>query len=105
MDCQSCATPSPRADKPHTFFAHQQTSCPSCGDSIEGRVVLRAGAVVNLTFCPRCGQGERPVADDARAWVEAFLARGLEAAARRDGQDRPFKRTTSTCPGCRTERG
>lgn len=100
MDCQSCAAPSPRADKPHTFFAHQQTTCPGCGDPIEGRVVLRAGAVVNLTFCPRCGQNERPVADDARAWVEAFLARGLQAAACRDGADRSFKRTTSTCPSC-----
>ncbi|HTM18942.1 MAG TPA: radical SAM protein [Kofleriaceae bacterium] len=100
MECQSCVTPSPRKDKPHTFFAHEATTCPGCGDRIEGRVVLRGAAVVSLIFCPKCGQGEREVAADARAWVDAFIARGLDAAGARDGRDRPFKRTTSTCPAC-----
>ncbi len=99
MECQSCDTPV-RKDKPHTFFSHERTPCPGCGESIEGRVVLRDAGVVNLTLCPRCGQRERKVADNARQWVDEFIARGVAAASHRDGVDRDFKRTTSTCPVC-----
>jgi uncharacterized radical SAM superfamily Fe-S cluster-containing enzyme len=91
MECTSCA-PGARQDKPHTFFAHEQTTCPSCAAAVEGRVVLRDGGVVCLIHCPTCGPGERAVADDAKAWVAAFLARGAH--------DGVFKHTTSTCPGC-----
>lgn len=81
-----------RPDRPHTFFAHQDGACGSCGTEIEGRVVLRKGQVVLLVHCPDCGQTESTLSDDASAWVADFVARG-----QRDGV---FKRTTSTCPTC-----
>jgi 7,8-dihydro-6-hydroxymethylpterin dimethyltransferase len=99
MECQSCETPV-RKDKPHTFFAHEMSPCPGCGEPIEGRVVVRDGRIVNLTLCPHCGQREREIAADARAWVDEFITRGVDAAAKRDGVDRELKRTTSTCPTC-----
>ena len=30
MDCTSCNTYPTRPDRPHTFFAHAQDTCPSC---------------------------------------------------------------------------
>jgi 7,8-dihydro-6-hydroxymethylpterin dimethyltransferase len=91
MECTSCA-PGTRKDKPHTFFAHERSTCPSCDAPIEGRVVLRDGGVVCLLLCTKCGPQERVVSDDADAYVAAFLARGEH--------DGVFKHTTSTCPHC-----
>jgi tetraether lipid synthase len=98
MDCTSCTTTPARVDRPHTFFAHEKSSCPDCAAPIEARVVLRDGGVVQLLHCPACGPRERAVSDDAGAWVKAFLARGAVP----DGVvgDHLFKHTTSTCPGC-----
>ena len=98
MDCTSCTTTPARPDRPHTFFAHAQDSCPACGVAIEARVVLRDGKVVHLLRCTACGPQERLVADDADAWVRGFLERGVVP----DGLvgDHLFKHTTSTCPGC-----
>lgn len=96
MDCTSCGPVRP--DRPHTFLAHEHASCPSCDTRIEGRVVLRDGKVYNLLRCGQCGPQERPVADDADAYLRAFLARG-QVPHGHDG-DWLFKRTTSTCPSC-----
>jgi 7,8-dihydro-6-hydroxymethylpterin dimethyltransferase len=98
MECTSCSPATMRQDKPHTFFAHQQSSCASCGTALEARVVLRDGAVVELRHCVTCGPSEAVVSDDAAAFVAAFLARG---AVPSDAEgDHSFKQTTSTCPGC-----
>lgn len=59
---------------------------------VEGRVVRRDGAVVNLLRCLACGPVERPVADDADAWMADFLAKGETPGV--------FKETTSTCATC-----
>jgi uncharacterized radical SAM superfamily Fe-S cluster-containing enzyme len=98
MDCTSCDTVPPRPDRPHTFFAHEQDTCPSCAITVEARAVLRDGKVVHLIRCPACGPQETTVADDADAWVRAFLERGKVP----DGLvgDHLFKHTTSTCPQC-----
>ena len=101
MDCTSCDASSglpARQDKPHTFFAHEKSSCPDCDAPIEARVVLRDGGVDQLLLCPTCGARERHVSDDAAAWVKSFLARGIAP----DGLvgDHLFKHTTSTCPQC-----
>ena len=77
MDCTSCESVPPRQDKPHTFFAHEKSSCPDCNAPIEARVVLRGGGVVQLLLCMTCGPRERHVSDDAAAWVKSFLARGV----------------------------
>jgi 7,8-dihydro-6-hydroxymethylpterin dimethyltransferase len=98
MECTSCSPTTTRQDKPHTFFAHQMSSCSTCQAALEARVVLRDGAVVELRHCPTCGPSEAVVSDDADAFVAAFLARGAVPA---DAEgDHPFKHTTSTCPGC-----
>ncbi|GAB4557258.1 MAG: hypothetical protein Tsb0020_01260 [Haliangiales bacterium] len=98
MDCTFCGPLPARQDRPHTFFAHERIACPSCADDIEGRVVLREGAVYNLVRCPRCGPGEVKIADDADAYRRGFQARG-QVPAGHDG-DWLFKHTTSTCPSC-----
>lgn len=99
MDCSACAPSTPaRQDKPHTFLLHEKAPCGGCGAAIEGRVVLRDGAVYSLKFCPRCGQTEDKVGDDAAAYVQALVARG-EVPEGVPG-DHLFKRTTSTCPEC-----
>jgi uncharacterized radical SAM superfamily Fe-S cluster-containing enzyme len=91
MECTSCE-PGVRVDKPHTFFAHEQTTCPGCGAAVEGRMVLRDGGVACLIHCLTCGPTERAITSDGPAWVAAFLARGQHEGV--------FKHTTSTCPGC-----
>src|SRR6185369_11923822 len=100
MECTPCAPSSSatRADRPHTFFAHEKAPCPSCDAVIEARVVLRGSEVVQLIRCPSCGPQERRVSEDAEGWVKGFLARGVVP----DGLtgDHLFKHTTSTCPGC-----
>ncbi len=96
MDCTTCTPIAKRPDRPHTFFAHEMTTCCGCGAEREGRVVLRDGGVVRLVFCATCGPSEQVVSDDALAYVADFLARGLASGS----GDHLFKRTTSTCPGC-----
>jgi uncharacterized radical SAM superfamily Fe-S cluster-containing enzyme len=92
-------TPTPaRKDRRHTFLAHEHAPCPSCDARVDGRVVLRAGKVVNLLLCVTCGPQEILVSDDAGHYVEAFLARG-KAPEGHPG-DWLFKKTTSTCPSC-----
>ncbi len=98
MECTFCAPTPGRVDKPHTFFMHDLSKCAGCGDTIEARIVLRDKKVVALSFCTKCGQTEHPVAADADAYVEAFLARG-EVPEGFTG-DHYLKRTTSTCPSC-----
>ena len=44
MECTSCGPVSTRKDKPHTFFMHEMSTCPSCSSALEARVVLRDGA-------------------------------------------------------------
>ena len=100
MECTTCVPPSGRRDKPHTFFAHELTSCGGCGAALEGRVVLRDGGVVMLKHCTGCGPTEEVIAADGPAWVAAFLARG-DVPVDAPG-DHLFKRTTSTCPSCLT---
>ena len=102
MECTPCVVPSERQDKPHTFFAHEQSECPDCGQAIEARIVLRDGAVFALIFCTQCGQTERAVHDDAGSYVAEFVARGQVPEGQTGGQtgDHLFKQTTSTCPGC-----
>jgi uncharacterized radical SAM superfamily Fe-S cluster-containing enzyme len=101
MECTSCNTSLAypvRKDKPHTFFMHEMSTCPTCALAIESRVVLRDDAVVRLIHCPQCGASERPVADNAADYVAAFCA---QADVPVDYQgDYPFKQTTSTCPNC-----
>jgi 7,8-dihydro-6-hydroxymethylpterin dimethyltransferase len=98
MDCTTC-TPTPaRQDRPHTFLAHEYSTCPSCAARIEGRVVLRAGKVYNLLLCTTCGPQERLIAEDSARYLEEFLARG-EVPDGHTG-DWSFKKTTSTCPSC-----
>lgn len=98
MECTSCPPGAGRKDRPHTFFCHERLACPACGLEGEARIVLRDGGVVGLLRCGACGEVERPVADDAAAWVRAFLARGSPSGA----AEHLFKRTTSTCPECLT---
>ena len=74
MECTTCVPPSGRRDKPHTFFAHELTTCGGCGAALEGRVVLRDGGVVMLKHCSGCGPTEELIAADGPAWVAAFLA-------------------------------
>ena len=97
MDCCEPAS-TRRPDRPHTFLHHAPSSCASCGDPIEGRVVLRAGAVATLVHCPTCGATEHATHASADAYLQDFLARGEVP----DGLvgDHLFKHTTSTCPTC-----
>src|SRR3982750_4274328 len=90
MDCVSWGPVQQRKDRTHTFFAHERTRCPRCAASVEARVVLRDDKVVHLVHCAACGPSETTVADDAAAYVQAFVAPG----------DHVFKHTTSTFPGC-----
>jgi hypothetical protein len=92
MDCTSCAPARP--DRPHTFLAHEYIACDGCGGRHEARVVLRDGAVFHLLLCPKCGQRETRVHDDAEAYVREFVAR----ARPEDPSSHVWKQTTSTCP-------
>lgn len=94
MDCTSCAPARP--DRPHTFLAHEYIACDGCGGRHEARVVLRDGAVFHLLLCPKCGQRETQVHDDAEAYVREFVAR----ARPEDPSSHVWKQTTSTCPKC-----
>ena len=94
MECTSCAPGRP--DRPHTFLAHEHVACDGCGARGEARVVLRDGAVFHLLLCPACGPRETRVADDADAYVAAFVA----AARPDDPTPHVWKQTQSTCPGC-----
>lgn len=85
-----------RPDRPHTFWSHEMTTCGTCERPIEGRVVIRDGAVHNLAFCSDCGQSEKLVSPNADAWVVDFVKRGTPV----DGERAVFKQTSSTCPGC-----
>ena len=98
MECTTCLPTPGRTDRPHTFFAHQMTTCAGCGGGLEGRVVLRDGSAVILKHCLACGPSEETLSDDAAAWVAAFLARGEVPDA--STGDHLFKQTTSTCPTC-----
>ena len=100
MECTSCAPTTgitERADRPHTFLHHEPSRCEGCGQDVEARVVLRKGEVFALKFCEKCGQTESKLADNADAYVEAFVKRGEVAD---DTRDHLFKHTTSTCPSC-----
>jgi len=98
MECTSCGPTAVRKDKPHTFFMHEMSTCPGCQVAVEARAVLRDNAVFHLIHCTTCGPSELRVATDAKAYVDAFLARGEVP----DGLvgDHLLKHTTSTCPGC-----
>jgi uncharacterized radical SAM superfamily Fe-S cluster-containing enzyme len=98
MECQSCAPPATRKDKPHTFLMHEMSACSTCAAPVEARVVARDGRIVHLLFCARCGESERTVHDDAAAYLAGFVERG-RAAARAAGEQL-IKQTTSTCPTC-----
>lgn len=98
MDCSSCGPVPARPDRPHLFLAHEYMTCPSCAARIEARIVLRDAKVVGLIRCSTCGPTERPVADDAAAYLQAFLARGQVPAGH--AGDWRWKTTTSTCPSC-----
>ena len=99
MECTTCVQPSGRRDKPHTFFAHEFTTCGACGGGARGarRAARRRGRHAQALH------GLRPagalVADRRpRPGWPAFLARGEVP----DGLagDHLFKHTTSTCPTC-----
>jgi uncharacterized radical SAM superfamily Fe-S cluster-containing enzyme len=77
---------------------HQMSECATCARPVEGRVVLRDGAVLTLVYCPDCGQTEHHTADDADAYVRALVDRGTVPEGHQG--DWEFKRTTSTCPTC-----
>jgi uncharacterized radical SAM superfamily Fe-S cluster-containing enzyme len=98
MECQSCAPPELRKDKPHTFLMHAMSTCASCATPVEARVVQRDGKIVHLLFCAACGESERVVDDDAARFMAEFQERGA-AAARAPGET-VLKQTTSTCPIC-----
>src|SRR5947209_19439469 len=99
MECTTCLPTPGRSDRPHTFFAHQMTTCAGCGGGLEGRVVLRDGSAVILKHCLGCGPSEETLSDDATAWVGAFLARGERPDA--PTADHPFEERTATRPTCR----
>jgi uncharacterized radical SAM superfamily Fe-S cluster-containing enzyme len=98
VECTSCVEPSKRVDRPHTFFAHEPSTCPGCDAEVEARVVFRDDTVVQLLRCPACGPREREVSGDAAAYLEAFTARGI--VPKNSTGDHLFKMTTSTCPEC-----
>lgn len=100
-DCAACGTNFvDRPDRPHTFFAHEMTSCPHCQEAVEGRVVLREGEAAMLTLCGSCGErGDWVLSEDRAQYVEAFVARG-QVPAGQEQADHVFKQTTSTCPEC-----
>ena len=98
MDCTSCDTAPPRPDRPHTFIAHAQDTCPTCALAGEARVVLRDGKVVHLLRCTACGPQEREIHPNAQAWMQEFLAKGVVPEGLVG--DHLFKHTTSTCPQC-----
>ena len=97
LQCQSCSPPGLRPDRPHTFLHHEAHPCPGCGRSIEARVVLRKDGAFALTLCPACGQKERALSANAKAYLDSFLARGKMPEG---ATEHVFKHTTSTCPGC-----
>jgi uncharacterized radical SAM superfamily Fe-S cluster-containing enzyme len=101
MECQSCS-PAPdrptRQDRTHTFLMHEMSTCGTCGAAVEARAVIRDGQIVHLKRCETCGPSESVAATDAKAYIEAFVARA-SAPAGPDGE-RLLKHTTSTCPGC-----
>src|SRR5262245_17118164 len=97
MDCCEPAS-TRRPDRPHTFLHHAPSSCASCGDPIEGRVVLRGGAVATLVHCPKCGATEHATHPSADAYLQDFLARAVPPSGTTG--DHPWKTTTSTCPSC-----
>ncbi|QRN92955.1 radical SAM protein [Archangium violaceum] len=99
MDCTTCGpTPTPRKDRPHTFLLHEMSRCPTCRTEVEGRVVLRDEQVYSLQHCNTCGPSELRISNDAKAYIQSFLARG-EVPEGLQG-DHIFKHTTSTCPHC-----
>src|SRR5688500_18026299 len=51
MECSSCSPTPVRKDRPHTFFMHEMSRCPTCAQPIEARVVLRDDDVVHLLHC------------------------------------------------------
>lgn len=99
IECTTCA-PGTRPDRPHTFLMHEMTRCPSCNDAVEARVVLRDGAIVHLIRCLRCGPKEALLAADGDRYLKDFLGRAEANSSERDGSERFFKTTTSTCPSC-----
>ena len=81
----------------HVLRARAAT-CGGCGAALEGRVVLRDGAVVMLKHCLACGPTE-----GAGRRRRAGLGAGVPRPRRRPGGlagDHLFKQTTSTCPTC-----
>jgi len=99
MDCTTCGpTPTPRKDRPHTFLLHEMSRCPTCRVEVEGRIVVRDEQVYSLQHCNTCGPSELRVSNDAKAYIQSFLARG-EVPEGMQG-DHVFKHTTSTCPHC-----
>lgn len=59
-------------------------------------MVLEDDAVFHLTLCPDCGNQKAKVHDDAKVYLDEFLARGRPE----DAAPHVFKQTTSTCPSC-----
>ena len=101
MECTSCAPTDPtaaRPDRPHTFLAHEIASCPGCKLPGEARAVVQKDKLVHLLLCPSCGPMEWVVADDAKAYLAAMVAR-LDGTPNERGE-RFLKTTTSTCPNC-----
>ncbi len=98
MECTSCNTTPLRKDRPHTFFMHEMSKCPSCASAIEARVVLRDDSVFRLIHCNQCGPAEELVSNDSEGYVKKFLEHA--SAADPQGGDHLFKHTTSTCPSC-----
>ena len=99
MECTTCVPPSGRRDKPHTFFAHELTTCPGCGAALEGRVVLRDGGVVHAHTLPGlwpdrgADRGRRPGLGRRRSSPAATSRRTRPATT-------SSSTTTSTCPTC-----
>jgi 7,8-dihydro-6-hydroxymethylpterin dimethyltransferase len=77
---------------------HENAKCPTCTALVEARAVIRGSEAVHLIHCNTCGPSETVVSTDAKAFIDAFLARG-EVPEGMTG-DHFFKDTTSTCPGC-----
>jgi 7,8-dihydro-6-hydroxymethylpterin dimethyltransferase len=98
MECTTCGPVEARVDRPHTFMMHEMASCPSCSGAVEARAVIRGTQAVHLMLCSTCGPSERVVSEDAKGFIDAFLARG-EVPEGMVG-DHFFKDTTSTCPVC-----
>lgn len=79
------------------LFKHTTSTCPSCLDLVSARVMIRSGRVYFEKSCPRCGESNALVSEDANHYSGAY-------AYARAGTE-PLERAMSVRRGCPADCG